>query len=139
MFRLALHWQILIGMVVGGAIGIGLNVFASTSRTVITEGLPADLDRLEITDSTDGTRFRLLASDQTSRTLVVGHADGAADGVKVFASLQEFRATEPALAALYESQAMSQAHRWGDRFKRLGGLLLRLLKMSQLNCYCFFN
>ena len=129
MFRLALHWQILIGMIVGGAIGIGLNVFASTSRTVITEGLPADLDRLEITDSTDGTQFRLLASDQTARTLVVGHADGAAEGVEVFGSLQELRASEPALAALYESQAMSQAHRWGDRFKRLGGLFLRLLKM----------
>ena len=129
MFRLALHWQILIGMVVGAAVGTGLNVFAGSARVVITEGLPAGLDRVEINDSTDGTQFRLLAADQTARTLLVGHADTAAEGVEVFGSFKEFGKREPALVSLYESQGMSEAHRWGDRFKRLGGLFLRLLKM----------
>lgn len=129
MFRLALHWQILIGMVVGAAVGTGLNVFAGTSRLVISEGLPQDLRRVEILDSTDGTTFRLLQADETARTLVVGHSDAAGEGTEVFGSLKELSKTEPEVAALYASQGMSQAHRWGDRFKRLGGLFLRLLKM----------
>jgi len=129
MFRLALHWQILIGMVVGAAVGTGLNVSAGTSRVVITEGLPEGLHRVEITDSTDGTTFRLLAADQTARTLVAGHAEAANDDVERFGSLKEFSKSEPEVAALYASQGMSPAHRWGDRFKRLGGLFLRLLKM----------
>lgn len=129
MFRLALHWQILIGMVVGAAVGTGLNVFAGTSRVVINEGLPAGLRRVEITDSTDGTTFRLLRDDQTARTVMVGHADTAGEGVEVFGTLTEFRKGEPEVVALYETQGISQAHRWGDRFKRLGGLFLRLLKM----------
>ncbi len=129
MFRLALHWQILIGMIVGAAVGTGLNVFAGSSRVVLTEGLPAGLDRVEINDSTDGTEFRLLHADQTARTLIVGHADEIAEDLEVFGSFKEFGKREPALVSLYESQGMSEAHRWGDRFKRLGGLFLRLLKM----------
>ena len=43
MFKLALHWQILIGMVVGAAVGTGLNLFAGTTTTTLSEGLPAGL------------------------------------------------------------------------------------------------
>ncbi len=43
MFRLALHWQILIGMIAGSLIGLGLNLTASTRTVTVSQGLPADI------------------------------------------------------------------------------------------------
>lgn len=129
MFRLALHWQILIGMVVGAAVGTGLNVFAGTATIVISEGLPAGLSRVEIVDTTDGTTFRVVDSDEASRSFVVGHVAVEDASVEVFPSFKELTVREPSIAAIYASQGKTAAHLWGDRFQRLGGLFLRLLKM----------
>jgi len=129
MFRLALHWQILIGMIVGAAAGTSLNFFAGTTRVSISEELPAGLASLEITDSTDGTSFRLVATDQSTRLLTVGHPSMGDAAAEMFGSLKELAAKEPAITAIYEQQGKTPAHLWGDRFKRLGGLFLRLLKM----------
>ena len=41
MFRLALHWKILIGMVAGAVLGITLNLFASSRQVSIERDLPA--------------------------------------------------------------------------------------------------
>jgi hypothetical protein len=46
MFRLALHWQILIGMITGTVIGIGLNIAASEKSADVQEGLPAGVRSL---------------------------------------------------------------------------------------------
>lgn len=129
MFKLALHWQILIGMVVGAAVGTGLNLFAGTTTTTLSEGLPAGLSSLEITDSTDGTSFRVTTADNRVRTLAIGHPVAADEQTTRFGSLQELAEAEPAVAEIYEQQGKTPAHLWGDRFKRLGGLFLRLLKM----------
>jgi proton glutamate symport protein len=129
MLRLALHWQILIGMLAGAALGTSLNLFAGQSRVVITEGLPDGVRRLQIDDSTDRTVLRVLDADETARTLIVSPAGEAAEDEELFGSLQELAAAEPALAAIHEAEGMTAAHRWGERFKRLGGLFLRLLKM----------
>ncbi len=132
MLKLALHWQILIGMLAGAAIGVGLNIGAGRSRVVIEDGLPAGVAAVEIDDSADQTTIRRRAADGAQEVFVIGPAAEAADanaGAEVFGGWPEFRRQEPALADLYETRCQSPARAWGERFRRLGGLFLRLLKM----------
>ena len=132
MLKLALHWQILIGMLAGAAIGVGLNICAGRSRVVIEDGLPAGVAAVEIDDSADQTTIRRRAADGAQEVFVIGPAAEAADanaGAEVFGGWPEFRRQEPALADLYETRGQSPARAWGERFRRLGGLFLRLLKM----------
>ena len=132
MLKLALHWQILIGMLAGAAIGVGLNIGAGRSRVVIEDGLPAGVAAVEIDDSADQTTIRRRAADGAQEVFVIGPAAEAADanaGAEVFGGWPEFRRQEPALADLYETRGQSPARAWGERFRRLGGLFLRLLKM----------
>ena len=52
MMKLALHWQIAIGMTLGALIGISLNIYGGTRKTVVQEDkLPTTLTSLEIYDS----------------------------------------------------------------------------------------
>jgi proton glutamate symport protein len=132
MVKLALHWQILIGMLAGGAIGVGLNVGAGRSRVVLDDGLPAGVAAVEIDDSADRTTIRRRAADGAQQVFVIGPAAGAADanaGAEVFGGWPEFRRQEPALADLYDARGQSPARVWGERFRRIGSLFLRLLKM----------
>ena len=132
MLKLALHWQILIGMLAGAVIGVGLNIGAGRSRVVIEDGLPAGVAAVEIDDSADQTTIRRRAADGAQEVFVIGPAAEAADanaGAEVFGGWPEFRRQEPALADLYETRGQSPARAWGERFRRLGGLFLRLLKM----------
>ena len=132
MLKLALHWQILIGMLAGAAIGVGLNIGAGLSRVVIEDWLPAGVAAVEIDYSADQTTIRRRAADGAQEVFVIGPAAEAADanaGAEVFGGWPEFRRQEPALADLYETSGQSPARAWGERFRRLGGLFLRLLKM----------
>jgi len=133
MLRLALHWQILIGMLAGAGVGVGLNAAAGRSSVVLEDKLPPGITRIEIEDSTDATRLRISGPRDTTRRLLVDPAidpDSAdARGQEVFASLADLAEAEPAIAAIYEARGQSPAHLWGGRFKRVGGLFLRLLKM----------
>jgi proton glutamate symport protein len=132
MVKLALHWQILIGMLAGAAIGVGLNVGAGRSRVVLDDGLPAGVAAVEIDDSADRTTIRRRAADGAQQVFVIGPAAGAADanaGAEVFGGWPEFRRQEPALADLYDARGQSPARVWGERFRRIGSLFLRLLKM----------
>ena len=126
MFRLALHWQILIGMIAGAAIGIGLNVSVGSSSTVLTENLPAGLQKVEINDSTDATEILATAADGTTTTYRI---DPTSNAEEDFRSLDSFAAAHSDLAKLYIAEGQSPAHYWGAWFKRIGGLFLRLLKM----------
>lgn len=132
MAKLALHWQILIGMLAGAVIGIGLNVGAGHSTVVIEEDLPAGVLSVEIKDSVDRTTIRRLAPDGGESVFVIGSAPTVPAGpntVHVFDTWQAFSSREPALAELHEARGRSPAHVWGERFRRLGSLFLRLLKM----------
>ena len=52
MTKLALHWQIAIGMAIGASLGISLNIFGGTRTTVVqAEQLPSTLTALTIQDS----------------------------------------------------------------------------------------
>jgi proton glutamate symport protein len=130
--KLALHWQILIGMLAGAAIGVGLNVGAGRSNVVIEDGLPAAVRAVSIEDSTDQTSIRQRMADGVERVFVIrgaGEAQSGAGAAEVFAGWSEFSRQEPALSILYEARGRSPARVWGERFRRLGSLFLRLLKM----------
>lgn len=129
--KLALHWQILIGMLAGAAIGVGLNVGAGRSRVVIEDGLPAGVAAVDIDDSPDQTTIHWRAADGTEEVFIIGSAAEAfaVDAVEVFGSWGEFRDAKPASAAVYEARGQSPARAWGERFRRIGSLFLRLLKM----------
>ena len=58
MFKLALHWQILIGMLAGAAIGVTLNATGGRSRTVISDGLSSDVSAVEIDDTHDAIEIK---------------------------------------------------------------------------------
>lgn len=125
-FRLALHWQIFIGMLGGALIGVSLNLFASDRTVRITEGLPADFTSAEVVDSSGRIEIRLFRDDELRRRLVV---DPTAAGADTFRSLDKLRAKEPAIAGIYQRHGGSWAQFLGNSFRRLGNLFLRMLQM----------
>ncbi|MFP6753412.1 MAG: hypothetical protein VB855_17145, partial [Pirellulaceae bacterium] len=70
MSRIALHWQVLIGMVVGSAIGLSLNWGWSVREvTVGQDDLPAGLSSLELVDTRDRVEIRYV--DETGQHQLV--------------------------------------------------------------------
>jgi Na+/H+-dicarboxylate symporter len=126
LFRLALHWQILIGMVAGAVIGLALSFTAGRKETVLESGLPDGIRRLEIIDTTSRTEIVRVNDDGSRREYVVDAAGGPAG---VYATLGELEKEAPQVAAAYQRYGRTAAKRWGAWFKRIGGLFLRLLKM----------
>lgn len=125
-FRLALHWQILIGMVAGATIGVTLNLFASSRSVRVVEDLPAEFTALEIEDSSGRAEIRLYQGQQLERRLVI---DPALSGENIYLSFEELRRADPLAASLYREHGGSWARYFGDWFRRLGGLFLRMLQM----------
>ncbi len=125
-FRLALHWQILIGMVAGAIIGVSLNVFASSRSVRLIEDLPAGLSAIEIDDSSGRAEIRLYRGDELQRQVII---DPMAAGEDTFASLDDLRKQDPQVASLYQRYGGSWARTLGNLFRRLGNLFLRMLQM----------
>lgn len=126
MLRLALHWQILIGMIAGAVLGIALNVTVGTASITLSEGLPSGLEQVEIDDSTSRTEIRTREDDGTLATYLIDPTSADPDA---FRSLTSFRQAQPELAKLYVAHGRSPAQRFGDWFRRIGNLFLRMLQM----------
>lgn len=126
MLRLALHWQILIGMIAGAALGVTLNLAVGSASVRIDDDLPPGLSEVAIDDSTSRTEIRTIAEDGTQETFVI---DPASDDPDAYRSLDAFADAHPELAALYIDRGRSPARRWGEWFRRIGNLFLRLLQM----------
>jgi proton glutamate symport protein len=133
MKRLALHWQILIGMIVGAGIGITLNITAGTrEHTVNDDDLPAGLESLTISDSPSLIKISFKKPGEASKTVVV---DGTRKTPGAYATVSELekkgeKDEETAkVAKWFQQHGRSTARRIGDASQRLGGLFLRLLKM----------
>ncbi|MFM8415277.1 MAG: dicarboxylate/amino acid:cation symporter [Planctomycetota bacterium] len=126
MVRLALHWQIALGMVAGAAIGVALNLLAGTATTHFATGLPAGLTSVTVTDAVGRTVIETLDAAGRGERIEVGLAAAAATR---FESVVDLRAKRPDLAALVDQARPAPANLWGRRFQRLGGLFLRMLKM----------
>jgi Na+/H+-dicarboxylate symporter len=125
-FRLALHWQIFIGMIAGAIIGVSLNLFASSRSVRVTDGLPDGFTSMEIVDTSGRVQIQMLQGDQVARELVI---DPTVAGDDRYRSLDQLKAKEPEIAMLYATHGGSWAQSIGGAFKRLGNLFLRMLQM----------
>lgn len=126
MFRLAIHWQILIGMVAGAVIGVSLNVWGSSHTAIVTENLPPGVVRADVLDFSGRSEVRIVNQDGSTNTLVVDPAD---KGENIFRTIDQMRTAEPVAAALYDAHGGSLATRFGYWFRKLGNLFLRMLQM----------
>jgi len=130
MFRLALHWNILIGMVAGAVLGILLNLFASSHQVTIEQGLPPGVKRAAITESSSEILIRYQSdSGATTKWIVRPFPEPGEVADTWVPTLDELRKSDPTAAAIYDSHGRSWAAAAGLWFKRLGGLFLRLLQM----------
>ncbi len=125
-FRLALHWQILIGMLAGAVIGVSLNLFASSSSTRLTADLPDGLSAVEIEDRSGRAEIGLFRDGVLDRTVVIDPADS---GEHVYPTLDALTDSEPEAARLYRRHGGSLALSVGATARKLGNLFLRMLQM----------
>ncbi len=147
MFRLALHWQILIGMIVGAAVGLTLNGVLgdfrrevraieekedekatgdSTANDANAVTLPPGVEKVAFHDTADRIDITITNQDGKSRTLVVDGSGRVAGSVVTLSKLAE---ADPQAHELFQSYGRSWARVFGDLAKRLGGLFLRMLQM----------
>ncbi len=128
MTRLALHWEILIGMILGAAIGVGCNYFlGENSGEVPPDQLPAGMERIAFVDTTNHVEMILESSDGSTRTLLV---DPTRLGEKdVFVSVDKLAKKHPDTAELFQQYGSSWARWIGQAANRIGNLFLRLLRM----------
>ena len=127
MFRWAIHWQILIGMVSGAVIGIALNMFASDRRSEFSEAeLPGGLQSLVCHDTTNRVQIEITDANGSTRSLVVS---GGSDLDESFATLADVKKKDPEAYALFQEWGRSRARWIGDVSRKIGGLFLRMLRM----------
>ncbi|HIN54026.1 MAG TPA: cation:dicarboxylase symporter family transporter, partial [Planctomycetes bacterium] len=122
--RLALHWQILIGMIAGAAIGLLLNLSLSTTDVTRSEDIPGHLSKVELHDSTNTITITTFTRDDVKTIYEIG---GKLDAK--YPDLKSFEADQPDLHAVFESHGQSWARQIGNLCKRFGGLFLRMLQM----------
>jgi len=122
--RLALHWQILIGMIAGAAIGLLLNLSLSTTDVTRSEDIPAHLSKVELHDSTNTITITTFTRAEVKTIYEIG---GKLDAK--YPDLESFKADQPNLHAVFESHGQSWARQIGNLCKRFGGLFLRMLQM----------
>ena len=128
MTRLALHWEILIGMVVGAVIGVTCNVMLGERESQVPEeSLPKGMQRISFVDTTNRVEISVEADDGTSSRLLV---DPTRLGEKnVYATVERLAEKEPQMARLFERHGNSWARWIGMSAQRIGNLFLRLLQM----------
>jgi Na+/H+-dicarboxylate symporter len=122
--KLELHWQILIGMVVGAVLGVLANVNLSNRTTNLQDGLPAGVEKATIRDTSDRIEVSWVSDGQSQAWVV--DPTGKTPGCVL--TLDDLAAESPLAAAIYRL-APSYAQQIGQWCKRLGGLFLRLLQM----------
>ena len=130
MFRLALHWQILIGMVAGAILGVALNLFASTRYASVKRELPEGIVKASIVDTSSNISisYENESGDETTWSIqpFMGDDDDPDAWVPTLDRLID---ADPIAAEIYDRHGRSVAARLGVWFKRLGGLFLRMLQM----------
>ena len=120
--RLALHWQILLGMVLGAVIGITVNRQATEKVTELTgEDAPGGYERVKFTDSLDRIEMELQPTGKPAKSLVVD-GTGSVDGA--YPTLKELSNDHKAEFQLFQQYGRSSARWVGDTANRIGGLFL---------------
>ena len=127
MFRLALHWQILLGVLLAAAIGVTLNFTLSTRHSRTNLGDDRFLDAF---DSVDRIELKLIRPDGSlidGQEFVVDSTGRG--GGNVFLTLEQLHELQPEAYRLFYEHARSTARKFGDFGYAIGHLFLRLLKM----------
>jgi Na+/H+-dicarboxylate symporter len=125
--RLALHWQILGGMIIGAAVGLTLNFTASDRvRDVPEQDLPKDVTRLFVRDSTNRIDVRIEYEDGEQKHWVV---DGTRRVDGSLATLERLAKKDPEAFGYFQKYGRSWARWVGDLARRWGRLFLRMLQM----------
>ncbi len=141
--RIALHWQIFIGMVAGAVVGLTLNLTLSERQaTVPADELPDGLRAVRFHDTRNGTQIEIVPSEGAARTLVVDPTRQTPDSVVTLDKLQEKlqkvkEADENDPIAkqnwqtfqLFQSRGYSWARWVGEGSQQIGGLFLQMLQM----------
>lgn len=127
MSRLALHWQILGGMLIGAAIGLTLNFTASERNTEVQPSqLPTGITQARLHDSSNLITIDLTQEDGEQRRWVV---DGTRRTPGSIATLDKLRAQDPQSYDIFHQFGWSWSRWVGEGAQRLGGLFLRMLQM----------
>ena len=131
--RLALHWQILIGMIVGAAIGLSLNLTVSDRHEIVAEGdLPRGITYLEFHDTTNRIDITIESEDGQRRHRIVDgtrSVKGAVATLKKLNDSSDEETYDKEAYELFQQRGRSLARRIGDAAQRLGRLFLRMLQM----------
>lgn len=122
--KLELHWQILIGMILGAVIGVSVNLQLSERSTTLDSGLPSGVETAQVNDTPDKIEIS-WTKEGVSETWVVDPT-GRTEGCVL--TLDDLGTESPLAVQIYE-MAPSYAQMVGKWCKRIGGLFLRLLKM----------
>lgn len=122
--KLELHWQILIGMVLGAVLGVAANINLSTRETQLTEKLPDGIQSALVRDSTDLIEISWERDGQQEKWIV--DPTGSTEGCVL--TLDDLGKDSPTALEIYQ-MAPSYAQLIGAWCKRIGGLFLRLLQM----------
>lgn len=125
-FRLALHWQILIGMTLGAIVGIVVNNTFGTAQRRVTAGLPEGIRELQVLDSPSHIEISLERTDGGREEFVV---DPTSNDPDTFRSLEALENEFPQVEQLFQRYGRSRGRQIGEWCQRLGGLFLRLLQM----------
>lgn len=140
MFRLALHWQILLGMLIGTAIGLGLNFTVSDREYEVPEkDLPKGLRSVRLHDTSDLIRIQITDSDGAQRQLIVDPTQKTLNSYVTLDKLEkqldknkdESDAGKQNWAAyqLFQDKGRSWSRWTGDVAYKIGLLFLRMLQM----------
>ncbi len=129
--RLALHWQIFVGMVLGAIIGLTLNATVGERTWKSSEGdkLPAGVLRADAKDTPDVSTVNWVTEDGEEKTAAI---DGSRRTEGSVASVKNLEKASPVAHKLFINYGRSTARRVGDACSRLGGIFLRLLRMVAL-------
>lgn len=152
--KLALHWQILIGLVLGAVVGLVLNAAFGTRGTEtepVAVELPnpprtaeANLRSMTVFDSPNRTDITLLRGGTATERYVIdgtlepqARRELTASGAKVFTSMAEFSKLQPQVHDLFQKHGASWGRYLGETASDLGGLFLRMLKMISIPLIIF--
>ena len=108
--KLALHWQIAIGMLAGAVLGVALNIGAGSATTSLTTDLPAGFATMTVTDTVDGMVIESLDEQGHGERIEIGPA---ATGETRFDSVADLKTARPELAALLGRVRQAPATVWG--------------------------
>ena len=153
--KLALHWQILIAMVLGAAIGIGLNTSSGDfrSETAVEYDQPLNVQPIGMStvkipvctawfeDTPNQTLIRISEADAVRHIVVRGPIKNPQEqwpdgeqptNATEYTTIKQLKSSDPVAYALFYKHGRSLARKVGDWSQLIGDLFLRMLKMVSI-------